>query len=69
MFAGRYELEEKVGSGSFGTVYSAIDTRSKRQKRVAIKILQAQLDPSSPDFQRFQREGVAMSKIQHPKMT
>jgi serine/threonine protein kinase len=66
MFAGRYELEEKVGSGSFGTVYSALDTKSKRQKRVAVKILQAQLDPSSPDFQRFQREGVAMSKIQHP---
>jgi len=61
---GPYEILSALAAGGMGEVYRARDTRLNRT--VAIKILPAHL-ASSPDLkQRFEREGKAISSLQHP---
>jgi len=64
MVAGRYRLEEHLGSGGMGAVYRAWDTHLQRW--VAVK----QLKPRSPDdqrvYERLLREGRASSALDHP---
>lgn len=66
IFDNKYELEQKIGEGGFGTVYRA--TQIGLQRPVAIKIFR----PSEPNLQapdkqvdRFRREGIAACRIQH----
>ncbi len=61
---GRYELGEMLGQGGMGSVH--LGKHMKLGKKVAIKLLRPEfsLQPSFRD--RFQREALVMSKINHP---
>jgi serine/threonine protein kinase len=61
--AGRYRLEEKVGSGGMGTVYRAIHIGLA--KPVAIKILNNQLAAEPAYRERIQREARAVATVSH----
>lgn len=57
---GRYLIEELVGRGGMGTVYRALDTRTRR--RVAIKLLGPATD------RRALREAHLAAKLRHPNV-
>lgn len=60
----RYEIQEKLGQGSFGTVYRAWDPKLERE--VALKVPHEHL-VSNPDVrERYLREARAVSAIRHP---
>ncbi|OHS94820.1 AGC family protein kinase [Tritrichomonas foetus] len=61
---GLYVLEEEIGSGSFGTVYSAL--HSQTGNKFAIKIVPKSNLESQEDEKRFQREINAMAYLDHP---
>lgn len=61
MLAARYELQEWIGSGGFGTVYRARDRNL--QRTVAIKLLNR--DSADPDaVRRFGREAQVLARLQ-----
>jgi Tol biopolymer transport system component len=61
---GAYEIVARIGAGGMGEVYRARDTRLDRT--VAIKIL-PERSASDPEFRdRFEREGRAISSLEHP---
>ena len=62
--SGRYNLRRRVGRGAMGTVFEAEHLRL--QKRVAIKMLHANLQLDEDSMRRFQLEGVAAGRLQHP---
>src|SRR5262249_46772391 len=51
-------------SGSFGSVYEA--EHAPLEQRVAIKLLRADAARSPEAVERFRREAVAISRLQHP---
>ncbi len=59
---GAYRIEALVGEGGVGQVYRARDTRLHRS--VAIKMLRSDVDPLAR--QRFAREAIAASGLNHP---
>ncbi|HSN30999.1 MAG TPA: serine/threonine-protein kinase, partial [Kofleriaceae bacterium] len=60
---GRYRVGERVGRGAMGSVYRG--ERLKLGRVVAIKVMQD--DTVSDAFrQRFEREAMAMAKLEHP---
>jgi CheY-like chemotaxis protein len=60
----RYRLEEKIGSGGFGTVYRAVQLNLNRA--VAVKIFQSLVSTADPeDLARFKREGVSACRVNH----
>ncbi|MBP3954099.1 protein kinase [Gemmata sp. G18] len=61
---GKFELLEELGSGSFGTVFRAIDTELGRE--VAIKILRAGRLAPAEDTERFLREARSAALLKHP---
>ncbi len=62
---GKYEILEKLGEGSFGAVYRAVDTVSGRE--VALKILSARwIHPHH--IERFRREFALMAGMPHPRI-
>jgi hypothetical protein len=67
-FSGRtlahFEMLELVGAGGFGEVYRARDTRLDRI--VAIKILPQEFAVDAERRERFRREAVAASALNHP---
>ncbi len=64
VLAEKYLLEDKLGTGSFGTVYRAKHT--SLQQAVAIKVLQTSLAPASEALARFRREGISACRVRHP---
>jgi serine/threonine-protein kinase len=61
---GRYRLEATLGRGGMGLVYRATHVNLRRQ--VAVKILHPSL-AASPDVRnRFEREALAVGRIDHP---
>src|SRR5437763_5166426 len=62
---GPYEITATLGAGAMGEVYRARDTRL--QRTVAIKIL-SQLSSDPARRQRFEREGKAISCLNHPNI-
>ena len=61
---GPYEVVSRLGAGGMGEVWKARDTRLDR--RVAIKILPAEL-AQDPQFKsRFEREAKTISQLNHP---
>ena len=64
VIAGKYELEARIGSGAFGTVYRARHQQLKSE--MAVKVLQAAAARSPEALERFQREGIAACRIKHP---
>jgi serine/threonine protein kinase len=67
VIAGKYRIESKLGSGSFGVVYRA--THVGLDHPVAVKILQHNalpLDDRSDALARFRREGISACRVNHP---
>lgn len=59
----KYRLESRLGSGGFGVVYAAMETRLGR--RVALKTLPR---ISEEKVERFKREALAAAAIHHPNL-
>jgi hypothetical protein len=61
----KYQLEEKIGSGGFGTVYRA--THLLLQHGVAVKVFRPSMgsDPVK-NLERFRVEGISASRVRHP---
>ncbi len=62
----RYRLIEKIGEGSMGIIWKALDTRLDRE--VAVKILPADLARDDERRERFEREARAAAAINHPNV-
>jgi serine/threonine-protein kinase len=60
---GKYRLDHRIGSGSFGAVYEAWDLRLKR--KVAIKAITGALLANKAALRRFQREAQAAARLNH----
>ncbi len=64
--AGRYELEELVGSGGMSSVFRAHDALLER--KVALKILHEQYTSDEDYVERFRREARAVAGLSHPNI-
>src|SRR5437764_824144 len=63
---GPYEIISLIGSGGMGEVFEARDTRLDR--RVAIKVLPAELAGNEQFRLRFEREARIISQLSHPNI-
>jgi len=61
-----YEVQEKIGAGGMGVVHKALDTKLKRV--VALKFLSGGLAADPAQRQRFIREAMAASSLDHPNI-
>src|SRR5438093_9374697 len=66
IFAGRYRLERKLGSGGMADVYLAEDQELGR--RVAVKILHARYANDEQFVERFRREATHAAGLSHPNI-
>jgi eukaryotic-like serine/threonine-protein kinase len=66
VIAGRYELEERLGTGGMATVHLAFDRRLERH--VAVKLLAEHLADDSSFVSRFRREALAAARLVHPNI-
>jgi serine/threonine-protein kinase len=65
-FEARYELLEKVGAGSFATVYRARDVELGRE--VAIKQIHQQYLDAPEQLERYWREAQLLASLGHPNI-
>ncbi len=63
---GRYEIRSKIGAGGMGEVYLAQDT--KLDRKVALKILPANVADNRDRMSRFIQEAKAASALNHPNI-
>src|SRR5215813_13360106 len=63
---GRYEIRSKIGEGGMGEVYLAEDTRLHR--KVALKVLPAELAANRDRMRRFEQEATAAAALNHPNI-
>src|SRR2546429_913461 len=63
---GRYEIRSKLGAGGMGEVYLAQDT--KLDRKVALKILPADLAANQDRMRRFTQEAKAAAALNHPNI-
>ena len=64
--AGRYRILKLLGEGGMGQVYLAEHVAI--EKRVALKILRAELAGKGEIVTRFQQEAISASRIKHPNV-
>ncbi len=62
--AERYRIDARLGRGAMGTLYRGVDTTLQRP--VAIKMLLPQLVSDPNVAARFDREALAVSRLDHP---
>jgi serine/threonine protein kinase len=63
---GRYEIRSKIGEGGMGEVYLAHDV--KLDRKVALKILPAELASNQDRMRRFTQEARAAAALNHPNI-
>jgi serine/threonine protein kinase len=63
---GHYEIKSQLGAGGMGEVYLAEDTRLDR--KVALKILPADLAANQDRMRRFVQEAKAVAALNHPNI-
>ena len=63
---GRYEIRSQLGAGGMGEVYLAQDTKFDR--KVALKILPAELAANHDRMRRFAQEAKAAAALNHPNI-
>src|SRR5438477_28251 len=63
---GRYEIRSQIGAGGMGEVYLAEDTRLHR--KVALKMLPADLASNQDRMRRFEQEAMAAAALSHPNI-
>ncbi len=63
---GRYEIRSQIGEGGMGEVYLAQDT--KLDRKVALKILPADVASNRDRMRRFVQEAKAASALNHPNI-
>jgi len=61
-----YRLIRKIGRGSMGTVYEALDGSARR---VAVKVLTGELAVHEELVERFRREAMSAAQLHHPNIT
>ncbi len=61
VFADRFEVQERIGSGGMGTIYRTLDLASGNQ--VALKLLTS--SGTAQEAERFLREGRLLSELRH----
>jgi CheY-like chemotaxis protein len=64
LLLGRYLLEERLGSGTFGVVFRARDEEQGRT--VAVKVLRSVVGDSEESLERLRRESRAAARLRHP---
>ncbi len=64
VLAGKYRLEELIGSGNFGAVYKA--RHLDLDLDVAVKVLLPSVTANEESMRRFRQEGVAACRVRHP---
>ena len=65
-YIGRYRVIERIGKGAMGMVYAADDGRMGR--RVAIKMMMADLEEQPDTRERFYREAKVTGQLVHPNI-
>src|SRR5258707_7097297 len=63
---GRYEIKSQLGAGCMGEVYLAQET--KLDRKVALKILPADLAANQDRMRRFVQEAKAAAALNHPNI-
>jgi serine/threonine protein kinase/Tfp pilus assembly protein PilF len=63
---GRYEVRSLLGAGGMGEVYLAEDTTLHR--RVALKVLPAEVAANHDRMRRFKQEATAAASLNHPNI-
>jgi serine/threonine-protein kinase len=66
VIAGRYELEELVGTGGMSSVFRARDRLLER--RVALKVLHEHYTDDEGYVERFRREARVVAQLSHPNI-
>src|SRR5690349_1176684 len=64
LIANRYRVDDVLGAGGMGTVHAGFDTLLER--RVAIKLLPADVEADAQTRARFRREALAAAALDHP---
>ena len=64
--SGRYRIRELLGEGGMGAVYLAEHTHMR--KRVALKLLHAEMSKDEEVLARFKREAEAAAHVEHPNV-
>jgi serine/threonine-protein kinase len=66
LVSGRYRIEKMLGEGGMGAVYLAEHTHMR--KRVALKLLHAEMSKDAEVLARFRREAQAAARVEHPNV-
>ncbi|MCA9618678.1 MAG: serine/threonine protein kinase, partial [Myxococcales bacterium] len=64
VIAGRYRLEREIARGGMGSVWAGVDDKLRRA--VAVKLVAPDWDDAADAHQRFEREAMAVARLQSP---